>query len=173
MARNMRPSKLRLILLAALYPVVSLFAQSIQPRQQLYGYIDGIARARLEKRKQDVARIHNRADAEQRKTLVREKVLRLIGSLPEHRGPVAVKEFGALAAEGFSVEKIAYESLPGFWVTADLYLPPGNGPFPAIVIAPGHGAAGKTENWSWGGNLARNGIVALAYDPIGQGERLQ
>jgi hypothetical protein len=93
MARNMRPSKLRLILLAALCPVLLLFAQSIQPRQQLYGYIDGIARARLEKRKQDVARIQNRADAEHRKTVVREKVLRLIGGLPERRGPVAVKEF--------------------------------------------------------------------------------
>src|SRR5439155_6022703 len=28
-------------------------------------------------------------------------------------------------------------------------------------------------NWSWGRNFARNGMVALAYDPIGQGERLQ
>lgn len=105
---------------------------------------------------------------------VREKILRLIGGLPERRGQVAVKQFGALSGGGFRVEKIAYESLPEFWVTADLYIPSsGEGPFPAIVLAPGHGAGGKTENWSWGGNFARNGIVALAYDPIGQGERLQ
>src|SRR5262249_23578181 len=104
----------------------------------------------------------------------RAKILRLIGGLPENPGRVAVKDFGTIAGDGFRVEKIAYESLPGFWVTADLYVPAaGAGPFPAIVVAPGHGAAGKTENWSWGGKFARNGIIALAYDPIVQGERLQ
>ena len=87
---------------------------------------------------------------------------------------MAVKEFGSVAADGFNVEKIAYESLPGFWVTANVYRPSsGQGPFPAIVLAPGHGAGGKTENWSWGANFARNGIIVLAYDPIGQGERMQ
>src|SRR5262249_10357601 len=62
------------------------------------------------------------------------------------------------------------------WILGDanLYAPTSSdGPFPAIVLAPGHGSGGKTENWSWGANFARNGIIALAYDPIGQGERLQ
>ena len=71
------------------------------------------------------------------------------------------------------MEKVAYESLPGFWVTANLYVPANSsGRVPAIVLAPGHGAGGKSENWSWGANFARNGIVVLAYDPIGQGERM-
>jgi cephalosporin-C deacetylase-like acetyl esterase len=169
----MRLRTLRSILLNALFPILLLSAQPVEPRQQLYRYLDGIARERLEHRKQDIARIETRGGAERRRTQVREKILRLIGGLPERRGPVAVKEFGTLSADGFHVEKIAYESLSNFWVTANLYVPAGDGPFPAIVLAPGHGAAGKTENWSWGGNLARNGIIALAYDPIGQGERLQ
>lgn len=143
-------------------------------RSKLYAYIDGIIHAQLETRKASIARIQTRETADQRKRETREKILRLIGGLPEHSGTVAVKEFGSVEGDGFHVEKIAYESLPGFWVTADLYRPAaGDGPFPAIVLAPGHGAGGKTENWSWGGNFARNGIVALAYDPIGQGERLQ
>jgi hypothetical protein len=106
--------------------------------------------------------------------MVRQKILGLIGGLPENHGPVSVKQLGAVSGDGFRVEKIAYESLPGFWVAADVYIPAaGAGPFPAIVVAPGHGAPGKLENWSWGGNFARNGIVTLAYDPLGQGERLQ
>ena len=106
--------------------------------------------------------------------MVREKMLGLIGGLPERHGPVAVKTFGTTAADGFRIEKIAYESLPGFWVTANLYVPSGGaGRFPAVILAPGHGAAGKAEHYSWGANLALNGIVALAYDPVGQGERLQ
>jgi cephalosporin-C deacetylase-like acetyl esterase len=143
-------------------------------RAQLYRYIDGIARTQIEARRQSMAQIRTRADADRRKAAVRDKILNLIGGLPDRKGTVAVKQFGVVSADGFSVEKIAYESLPGFWVTADLYMPAsGDGPFPAIVLAPGHGAGGKTENWSWGGNFARNGIVTLAYDPIGQGERLQ
>jgi cephalosporin-C deacetylase-like acetyl esterase len=163
---------------AVLYLVLCVPGQTAQnsndARSQLYSYIDGIARTHIQKRQERIAQIVTRDAAERRKSETREKILRLIGGLPEHTGSVAVKEFGSVPANGFRVEKIAYESLPGFWVTADLYRPAaGDGPFPAIVLAPGHGAGGKTENWSWGGNFARNGIVALAYDPIGQGERLQ
>ncbi|MGD0870262.1 MAG: pectate lyase [Bryobacteraceae bacterium] len=147
---------------------------SAQPRDELIGYLNGLAQAHLEERKRAVTEIRTRADAERRQGAVREKILRLLGGLPEHTGPVEVKQFGATSGEGFRVEKLAYESLPGFWVTADLYLPAsGAGPFPAVVVGAGHGAAGKTENWSWGANFARNGIAALAYDPLGQGERLQ
>jgi cephalosporin-C deacetylase-like acetyl esterase len=42
-----------------------------------------------------------------------------------------------------------------------------------VLLAPGHEATGKQSQYSWGVNFARNGIVALAIDPLGQGERLQ
>ena len=148
--------------------------QNQEARQKLISYLDGIAGSQLAARKQAIAQIQTRADAERRKAMVREKILRLIGGLPESHGPVAVKQFGTISGDGFRVEKIAYESLPGFWVTADVYVPAAStGPFPVVVLAPGHGAAGKLEHWSWGVNLARNGIASLAYDPFGQGERLQ
>jgi cephalosporin-C deacetylase-like acetyl esterase len=144
------------------------------PREQMIGYLNGIAKTQLEARSRAVAGVRNSIDADRRKAEVREKILRLIGGLPEGKGPVTVREFRKSSHDGFRVERIAYESQPGFWVTADVYIPEeGSGPFPAIVLAPGHGAGGKSENWSWGGNFARNGIMALAYDPIGQGERLQ
>ncbi len=167
------PRCLRFIISILIAPVILLSAQSLEPRQQLYRYIDSIAHMRLEARRQNLNRVQTRVDAERRQAEVREKVMRLIGGLPERSGPARAISFGTLAGDGFVLDKIAYESLPGFWVTANLYIPPGEGPFPAIVVAPGHGAAGKTEDWNWGGNFARNGIMALAYDPIGQGERLQ
>jgi PelA/Pel-15E family pectate lyase len=147
---------------------------SAEPRDELIAYLNTLARARLEERKRVVEEIHTRADAERRQSAVREKILRLLGGLPEHAAAVEVKQFGATSGDGFRVEKLAYESLPGFWVTADLYLPAsGAGPFPAVVVGAGHGPGGKTENWNWGANFARNGIAALAYDPVGQGERIQ
>ena len=155
-------------------PAAHAQGQDQQAREKLIAYLDGIADSQLNARKQTIAQIQTRADAERRKIMVREKILGLIGGLPESRGPVAVKQFGTLSSDGFRVEKIAYESLPGFWVTADLYVPAtGSGPFPAVLLSPGHGAPGKLEDWTWGSNLARMGIMALAYDPLGQGERLQ
>ena len=159
---------------AVLVAGACLLAQSGDARARLIAYLNGLAHTQLAARQQAVSRLRTRAEAEHRKADVRAKILRLIGGLPERHGVPQVKTFGAVQADGFAVEKIAYESLPGFWVTADVYVPSsGAGPFPAVVIAPGHGPAGKTEDWSWGGNLARNGVVALAYDPLGQGERLQ
>ncbi len=143
-------------------------------RQRLIETLDQIANKQLAERAQRVAGIQTRAAFEQRKAQVRAKILELIGGLPEHRGPVAVKEFGSLAGDGFRVEKLAYESLPGLWVTANLYIPAaGAGPFPAVLLAPGHEATGKQSQYSFGGNFARSGIMALAIDPLGQGERLQ
>jgi cephalosporin-C deacetylase-like acetyl esterase len=151
-----------------------LAAQPDEARPQLIGYLDGLAQTQLAARRGAVARISNRADFEKRQAAVREKLLRLIGGLPQRSPEFGVKRFAMHAGDGFSVENIAFESQPGFWVTANVYVPAGGGGrFPAVVLAPGHGAGGKLELWNWGANLARNGIVALGYDPIGQGERLQ
>jgi cephalosporin-C deacetylase-like acetyl esterase len=159
----------------AVFCALSAAAQSDNgARQRLIETLDGIANKQLAERAQRVAGIQTRAAFEQRKAQVRAKILELIGGLPEHHGPVAVKEFGSLAGDGFRVEKLAYESLPGLWVTANLYIPSiGDGPFPAVLLAPGHEATGKQSQYSFGGNLARSGIMALAIDPLGQGERLQ
>ena len=154
---------------------LSAFGQSDNSaRNKLIQTLNGIAYQQLAGRAAAVARIETRAEAEQRKKQVREEILSLIGGLPEHKGAVAVREFGMLSGDGFRIEKLAYESLPGLWVTANLYLPAtGNGPFPAVLLAPGHEASGKQSQYSFGGNFARAGVIALAIDPLGQGERLQ
>jgi acetyl xylan esterase AXE1 len=172
---------LRLTALVTLIVVTGAISAAVQesgplrePRQQLIASLNRVAGTHLDGRRRAVAAVTSRGAAERRQAAVRQKLLKAIGGLPDRRGRPSVKTFGTVEADGFRVEKIAYESLPGFWVTANVYVPSaGSGPFPAIVVAPGHGAGGKNENWSWGGNFARSGIVALAYDPIGQGERLQ
>ncbi len=143
-------------------------------RDKLIQSLDDLATKQLAERAQVMAKIQTRAEAEKRKDLVRRKILDLIGGLPAHQGPVAVKQFGTLTGEGFRIEKFAYESLPGFWVTANLYVPAdGAGPFPAVLLAPGHEATGKQSQYGFGVNFARDGVIALAIDPLGQGERLQ
>jgi cephalosporin-C deacetylase-like acetyl esterase len=95
-----------------------------------------------------------------------------VDGIPRAAGPVAATRFGRVEDDGFHVENVAFESLPGYWVTANVYVPRGRGPFPALVVAPGHGA-GKASQYSWAANFARAGFLTLAIDPMGQGERLQ
>ena len=156
-----------------LFPTV-VAAQTGDARQSLVDYLNKLAASQLAARSQTVAGIQTRSAAEQRQAAVRAQILKLIGGLPTSTGHVAVRTFGEVPGDGLRIEKIAYESLPGLFVTADVYVPTsGGGPFPAVLITPGHGPTGKLGEYDWGANLARNGIIALAVDPMGQGERLQ
>lgn len=121
-------------------------AQPTAALQQLNLYLNGIGIAQADARAQKVAAIHTREEADQRQAEVRSKILQLIGGLPEHTRPVPVKQFGTVVGDGFRIEKIAYQSLPEFYVTANVFVPtPRAGPFPAIVITPGHGAGKQSE----------------------------
>lgn len=144
------------------------------PREQLKRYLNGIARAQLLGRAREIAGIRTREDAERRKKLVREKILRLIGNLPAYRGPLNTRQVGALDCGEYRIEKIIYESLPGFYVPANVYVPTtSKGPFPAILMPVGHWAEGKGAQRETAVGLVRKGFIALKYDPLGQGERLQ
>jgi cephalosporin-C deacetylase-like acetyl esterase len=83
-------------------------------------------------------------------------VLKLIGGLPNLARPWP-PSIGVIQEDGFKVEKITYDSLPGYHVTANVYVPDrqGAGPFPAIIVAPGHGLDGKIGNRGFAVNLAR------------------
>lgn len=100
----------------------------------------------------------------------------LIGGLPDVRTPLNERTISGFERQGYRVEKVVFESLPGFRVTANLYLPTtGQGPYPAVLGTAGHSDNGKAHDvyqamWI---SLVRRGYVVLAYDPPGQGERLE
>ncbi|QDT91660.1 alpha/beta hydrolase family protein [Gimesia algae] len=104
----------------------------------------------------------------------RKALLQSLGKLPE-RTPLNPKTTGTIQQPGFTIEKILYESQPGFHVTANLYRPEGTGPFPAILHPVGHSENGKAYESYQRVNrlLAQHGFIVLCFDPIGQGERKQ
>ncbi|MFC6763804.1 alpha/beta hydrolase family protein [Natrinema soli] len=106
---------------------------------------------------------------------VREAFLDGLGGLPDDRTPLNARTTGTLERDGYSIEKVVFESLPAFHVTGNLYQPAGEGPFPAVLFLCGHTATGKAAAGYQRAcvELARNGFVALSIDPIGQGERIQ
>jgi cephalosporin-C deacetylase-like acetyl esterase len=81
-----------------------------------------------------------------------------------------------ISRDGYTIENVIYESRPGHHVTANLYLPRTmKGRVPGVLIPCGHSVNGKAAGpyQSMAISLAQQGMIALVYDPIGQGERLQ
>ncbi|PYU86204.1 MAG: hypothetical protein DMG51_06505, partial [Acidobacteria bacterium] len=76
--------------------------------------------------------------------------------------------------EGFSVEKLIFQSLPGVYVTALVYVPDDHSKkHPAVLVPAGHAADGKFHYQSLSQRLAGRGYVVISWDPVGQGERSQ
>jgi dienelactone hydrolase len=142
-------------------------------RLAMTAFLDDLANKDLALRDHAIAALHTKADAERRQAWVRKTILELIGGLPKNPGPLNARVFDTYAGDGFHVENIIYDSLPGYRVTANVFVPDGKGPFPAVIVSPGHVPSGKAWDYSFGANFARAGILALSYDIVGEGERLQ
>jgi cephalosporin-C deacetylase-like acetyl esterase len=144
-------------------------------RRMLPDYCRRIAFEQLDARRREIARLTAPGEIEARRRYVREYMIRALGGLPE-RTPLNARVTGVLERENYRIEKIVFESQPHFFVTANLYLPKtGKPPYPAILFPLGHEAGGKS-NPTWQqflGSVASKGFVALTWDPLGQGERVQ
>ncbi len=122
-----------------------------------------------------VNRLRTRQDAEAYVADVRRRIKESFGAFPE-KTPLNAKVTGSLDRDAYKIEKIVFESRPGFLVTANLYVPKGRtSPMPGVIGTCGHMDEGKAGDayQSFAQGLARQGYVVLIYDPIGQGERLQ
>ncbi len=155
------------------------FLQGLSDHQEVDRMLPDAFNARafalLDERDAEIARLRTARDVERRGRRVRETILEMIGGLPE-RTPLNARVVATLERPGFVIEKILFESRPGFVVAANLYRPAeGDGPFPAVLYPLGHEPGGKAYPlWQQMlGALAQKGYVALTWDPLGQGERVQ
>ena len=122
----------------------------------------------------------SRAEWDARAAWVREHVLASAGLLPlPDKTPLNPVVFDELKHPDYTVSKVYFESLPGFFVTGNLYRPVGEGPFPAVLSAHGHWTYGRLENSplvSGPGRaitLARQGFVVFSYDMVGYNDSRQ
>ena len=98
------------------------------------------------------------------------------------RTPLNPKYRNKKTLDGYSVESVVFESLPGFYVTGNLYRPLGKlkKKSLAVILSP-HGHWNKAEDYGRFRNdmqlrcasFARMGAVVFAYDMVGYGESVQ
>lgn len=134
---------------------------------------DQAARA-YKMRNREIAALTSVEAMRQRQQWVRETFWKLAGGLPQ-RTPLETRTLGSFTRSGYRVEKLLYQSLPNFHIPANLYIPTtAQPPFPGVLFQMGHtpnGKAGDAYQRCCQG-LARQGYLVLAFDPMGQGERV-
>ena len=129
-----------------------------------------------------LAEVESKDDWNRMKKSYRERLGEMLGISPDRpRTDLKATVTGKLAGDGFSVEKLHYQSSPGLYVTGNLYLPADrkkDEKFPAILYVCGHGRV-KKDGVSFGNKVhyhhhgawfARNGYVCLTLDTIQLGE---
>jgi Acetyl xylan esterase (AXE1) len=120
--------------------------------------------------------IKTRAQWKKRAKEIREQVLISCGlwPLPE-RTPLREHIFDRIERDGYSVEKVYFQTYPGFYLAGNLYRPlgKGKGPFPGVLNPHGHWSHGRLENTKDASvparciSYARMGMVAFSYDMVG------
>lgn len=131
-------------------------------------------RAMRKERTARLASVNTRSEAEAY-ALHAKAAIRQAFVLPE-RTPLNVQHIETITPDTMRIEKLTFESRPGFVVTANLYLPASlQDRAPAVLCPCGHADPGKgyVLYQQICQRLTQAGFVVLTYDPINQGERDQ
>lgn len=105
---------------------------------------------------------------------LRDRLLGMLGGLPTEKTALHPRITGRIPMKGFHIEKLIFESLPGMYVTALVYVPEnGTGKHPAVLVPSGHSANGKVHYQGLCQHLVQRGYIVINWDAVGQGERSQ
>lgn len=143
----------------------------------LYHYIAGQAYDDLNKRSTKVAAIHTLDGWKQRQQWIRKTLQESVGAFPA-KTPLNARILKSYNEDGYRLEDIVYESQPGYYVTAGMFIPDQlkkGEKAPVIIYCSGHsdnGYRSKIYQQTFL-NLVKKGFIVFAFDPMGQGERLQ
>lgn len=143
----------------------------------LYHHLAGQCYDLLDKREKVISELNTPEEWQQRQKFIRETLNDIVGPFPA-KTPLNAKIVRTIDKGSFRVEHIIYESVPGFYVTSSLYIPGGlkrRDKAPAIIYCSGHTVEGyrSTVYQHVILNLVTKGFIVFAFDPVGQGERLE
>jgi cephalosporin-C deacetylase-like acetyl esterase len=155
-----------------------VFSEKQRKEIQLDTMLDRHIRGRvlkiLEKERHDWDQVKTVEDWERFRDPRLKALAASLGEFPA-RTALQVKVSKEFRGEGYRRQDLAYQTRPGVWVPANLYLPgEAKGLMPAIVIVHSlHGPKTQFELQDMGILWARSGCAVLVMDQIGYGERLE
>ena len=125
------------------------------------------------------------AEWEARRAEIKRQILVSNGLYPmPKKTPLKPKITGRVVRDGYTIEKVAIQTYPGFYLAGNLYRPiekPGDPDHarPAVLVTHGHWENGRMANEERGSisaraiTFARMGIVAFTYDMVGYNDTHQ
>lgn len=167
-ARARRP-----LLLAALAAVaaagIARAADAPAPGQEFLQFV----RARAADHRAADAPPRSLDDWKARRPVIRARLAEALGTVPGAPPPLEPRAHGALDRDGYRVEKVSFQTMPGVRMTANLYLPRSAGRHAAVLAVHGHWRGAKQDPvvQSRCIGAAKLGFVVLAVDAFGAGER--
>jgi cephalosporin-C deacetylase-like acetyl esterase len=147
--------------------------EQLAGRQMFYMWVNSHIDSLMLKRRAGLSELKSPADWKARQKQTRDQLPRFFGEFPE-KTPLNARVTGTVDRDGYTIEKVIFESQPEYYVTANLYIPKGRKlPVPGVVFPCGHSDEGKARDFyhMTGLGLALKGYVVLIFDPVGQGER--
>lgn len=146
----------------------------VAPHEMMHAYLMRAVDEALDRRDEAYEKLKKPEQLVAYQQRMREFFTAALGGFPE-RTPLKPQVVGKEDRDGYTIEKVIFESQPRHFVTAILYLPDVKPPYPGVLVPCGHSRNGKASDPYQRVSilLARNGMAALCYDPIDQGERFQ
>ncbi len=131
----------------------------------------------LKERNDAISGFNTLSDWQQRQKWVKKTLLDIVGSFPE-KTPLNAKIPRIIQKDGYRIEHIIYESQPEFYVTSSMFIPnelKKGSRAPVVIYCSGHAEEGYRSAIYLHiiVNLVKKGFIVFAFDPVGQGERLE
>jgi hypothetical protein len=143
----------------------------------LYHHLTSQAFSLLKERENRISVLNTLIDWQKRQNHIRETLANIVGPFPE-KTPLNARIVRIINKGSYKIEHIIFESMPGFYVTSSLFIPGGlrkKDKAPAVIYCSGHSVEGYRSSVYQHVilNLVKKGFIVFAFDPVGQGERLE
>ena len=140
-------------------------------RQTLPRYVLDNVTEKVARHRETLLAVKSREEWEKRRCEVERFVLASIGGYPQSC-PLNPRTVAVHERDGYRIENVLVDSMPGFELNINLYIPHGlAAPAPAILCPTGHGAKTEKHYQEQAQGICRMGYIALVHDCIGRGER--
>ena len=157
--------------------VLEHVANSVTPPQMLANYYGELETKNYIERHEKFNQINTIKDYNLYRDQLKKQFSDCFGEFPV-KSPLDIKLYDRIQEPDYLIEKITFQSRPGYVVSANVYVPSAKWrpPYPGVISLIGHWepailskAAEDIQARCIG--LARRGYVVITFDPIGQGER--